>query len=172
MSTATPVASPTAVPINTAKVIGRRQLRFERLDDILADIDHLQSSSNLKTLGNWSVDQILNHLAKAMTKSIDGFDTSMPAPLRLLMRVLMKRRILNKGMTPGFKLPARAAAEMQTPSVSAAEAFANLRRTIDRLRTETTRAPSPFLGRLTADEWNRLHCRHCELHLSFLVPET
>jgi hypothetical protein len=171
MSTATPVATSAAASINTAKVTGRRQLRFQRLDDIIVDIDRLQTSPNLRTLGNWRVDQILNHLARAMTKSIDGFDTRMPAPLRLLMRVLMKRRILNKGMTPGFNLPSKAAAEMHTPPASTAEAFANLRRAIERLHTETNRAPSPFLGRLTADEWNRLHCRHCELHLSFLIPE-
>jgi hypothetical protein len=172
MNTATSVATPAAAPVNTAKVTGRRQLRFERLDDIITDIDRLQTSPHLKTLGNWNVDQILNHLAKAMTKSIDGFDNRMPAPLRLLMRVVMKRRILNKGMTPGFKLPSKAAAEMHTPPATAAEAFANLRRAIERLQTETNRAPSPFLGRMTADEWNRLHCRHCELHLSFLVPES
>jgi len=25
---------------------------------------------------------------------------------------------------------------------------------------------------MTRDEWNRLHCHHAALHLSFLVPES
>ncbi len=46
----------------------------------------------------------------------------------------------------------------------------NLRQAIHRLQTEEKRAPNPVLGKLTREEWDRLHCRHAELHLSFLVP--
>jgi hypothetical protein len=46
-----------------------------------------------------------------------------------------------------------------------------IRAAIGRMKTESTRFPSPFLGELTRDQWDQLHCRHCELHLSFLIPE-
>ncbi|MFO0951858.1 MAG: hypothetical protein U0835_12045 [Isosphaeraceae bacterium] len=57
------------------------------------------------------------------------------------------------------------------PPTSDADGFAAIRRGIHRLKTETHRKPSPLLGPLTVGEWNQLNCRHCELHLSFIVPE-
>ncbi len=47
----------------------------------------------------------------------------------------------------------------------------NLKTAIQPLHLEPQRMPSPFLGKLTKDEWDRLHMRHAELHLSFFVPE-
>jgi hypothetical protein len=32
------------------------------------------------------------------------------------------------------------------------------------------RASHPFFGRMTAEEWDRLHCIHCAHHLSFVLP--
>ena len=54
--------------------------------------------------------------------------------------------------------------------VSFEDGLQSLRQAIHRLQTETQRAPNPVLGPLSIEEWNQLHCRHCELHLSFLVP--
>ena len=60
---------------------------------------------------------------------------------------------------------------MLPPPTSWDVALANFRRAMQRLQTETRRMPHPAFGPLTADEWERLHCRHSELHLSFLVPD-
>jgi hypothetical protein len=46
-----------------------------------------------------------------------------------------------------------------------------LRAAIDRLNREPKRAPSPVFGKMTREEWDQLHLRHAELHLSFFVPE-
>lgn len=40
--------------INTARVTGRRQLRFESLDAVLADAEYLASVPT-RQLGNWSL---------------------------------------------------------------------------------------------------------------------
>jgi hypothetical protein len=40
------------------------------------------------------------------------------------------------------------------------------------MKAEPQRFPSPFLGELTREQWDQLHCRHCELHLSFILPES
>jgi hypothetical protein len=32
------------------------------------------------------------------------------------------------------------------------------------------KAPHPFFGRMTGDEWGQLHCVHCAHHLSFALP--
>ena len=58
--------------IDTGKVAGRRELHFNSLDDILADVDRLASSREIRTLGNWSAGQIFEHVARVMDKSIDG----------------------------------------------------------------------------------------------------
>jgi hypothetical protein len=160
-----------ATMIDTGSVTGRRHLRFNGLDDILVDVDRLASSSGVRTLGNWSAGQVLEHLANVMNKSIDGFESPFPPVLRLVMRLFFKQRLLNKPMAPGFKLPAKAAAELVPDSASFETGVQSIRQAIKRLQTESQRAPHAVLGPLTLDEWNRLHCRHSELHLSFLVPK-
>ncbi len=42
---------------------------------------------------------------------------------------------------------------------------------IDRLNREPQRYPSPVFGKMTKEEWDQLHLRHAEMHLSFYVPE-
>jgi len=105
-----------------------------------------------------------------MDKSIDGFAYRPPAPIRWLARMLFKRRFLTKPMPPGFKLPAAAATELVPPATSLEEGLECIRRALTRLQTETSRVPSPVLGPLTIEEWNQMHCRHAEMHFSFLLP--
>jgi hypothetical protein len=156
--------------IDTAKVTERRQLHFNGLDDILADVDHLANSREIKAFGNWSPGQIFQHLATVMNKSIDGFNTHLPWPLRFGLRLLFKNRFLHKPMPPGFKLGKKAAAELVCPPINVEDGVCNIRHAIHRLQTEMKRSPSAAIGPLTREEWNQLHCRHCELHLSFLIP--
>jgi hypothetical protein len=161
----------TATAIDTAKVTDRRQLHFARLEDILADVECLAQARELRTLGNWSAGQIFKHLATVMTKSIDGFDRRMPWPVRFVFGLFLKRKFITQPMKAGFQLPAKAALELIPTSVtSKEEGLQCIRQAIHRLQTEAHRVPSPFLGPMTRDEWDQLHCRHSELHLSFLVP--
>jgi hypothetical protein len=156
--------------IDTAKVRERRQLHFTSVEDISADVDQLAQGGEIRALGNWSAGQIFQHLAVAFNCSIDGYRFSFPAPLRFLLRLFIKRAILNKPMSPGFRLPKKAARELVSPPISLEEGLGNLRQAIRRLQTETKRAPNPVIGKLTREDWDKLHCRHAELHLSFLVP--
>lgn len=156
--------------IDTAKVSGRRQLHFASLDDILADVERLAQSKEIRALGNLSPGQIFKHLAIVMNKSIDGFVNRPPAVVRFLIRLLFKRRVLTKTMSAGFKLPAKAQGELIPPPTSLEDGLQSIRQAIKRLKTETTRAPSAAFGPLSIDEWNHLHCHHAELHMGFLVP--
>ncbi len=141
--------------IDTTKVQQRRPLRFTSLDDIRADLDR----------------QIFQHLAVGFNCSIDGLRFHLPAPVRFLFRLFLKSAFLNKPMRAGFRLPAKAATQLvPPPTTGQEEGLLNLRQAIHRLQTEEKRAPNPVLGKLTREEWDRLHCRHAELHLSFLVP--
>lgn len=155
--------------VDTKNVSGRRPLRFNSLDDIEADLNSLEGKP-LKVLGNWSVGQILAHLSVPMNGAIDGMGFR-PAWYFRIMGRFMKNHFLNGTMPPGFKLPRNAEAELVPGATSTEEGFAAIRKALHRLKTETHRVPSPFLGPMSIDDWNKMNCRHCELHLSFIVPE-
>jgi len=156
--------------IDTARVTERRHLHFNNLDDIRADVEQLAHAGEIRTLGNWSAGQIFRHLATIMNKCIDGFDNRLPGPMRFILRLFFKRKFLTQPMKPGFQLGAKAAAEIVPPPTSLEEGLLSIRQALNRLQLESKRSPSAFLGPLTRDEWERLHCRHSELHLSFLIP--
>ncbi len=147
----------------------RRRVQYADLDDLLADAERLVDLQ-APTTGNWSVGQILEHLALVMDKSIDGFETPpLPWVVRLVFRLFLKKKILNRPMQPGLKLPKRAEQEIVVDSIDERKALAHLKQAVQRLKTETDRKPSPILGRLSVDEWNRLHVRHAEMHMSFIA---
>jgi len=157
-------------PIVTKKVTGRRVLRFATLDDILADAERL-AGGRARQLGNWSPGQAFSHLARTMNMSLDGAKWRAPLIFRL-MAPLIKKRLLRGPMKAGFKLPGYAAEQLLPPTpVATDHGLAELRTAIQRLHREPRRAPSPFFGPMTREEWNQLHLRHSELHLSFFVPE-
>jgi hypothetical protein len=82
----------------------------------------------------------------------------------------IKRRILKKGMPAGFNLP-RSREPEAFPDVASAQAgLDSLRAAVARIQRERMTAAHPLFGRLTHDEWARLHLRHAEMHLSFAAP--
>ena len=155
--------------VDTKKVAGRRVLKFDSIDAIAADVELLAKARAIRSLGNWSAGQNLAHVALTITRSIDGFPAAMPWFVRVLMR-LLKGHLLSRPMSPGLKAPKRAA--LSVDPVPLEEGLRQIRAALARLKSETKRSPSPLLGKLSAEEWNQLHCRHAELHLSFLVPES
>jgi hypothetical protein len=159
-----------ANPIDTRKVKERRKLRFESADDVSAEVERLAKCKNVRAVGNWSSGQVLQHLAMTMNNSIDGFPDFVPAPVRLLLRLFLKRRILKRTMSAGLRLPARAAQRMLPPPTTWEEGLDAFRRAAARVKSEPRRSTHPAFGSLTSDEWEKLHCRHSELHLGFLIP--
>jgi hypothetical protein len=157
------------MPIDTSTVTGRRQLKFNSLDDILADVDHLYQGK-VRSLGNWSPGQNLAHLTILMVGCLDGIDVDVPFLTRIAVS-LVKGRILTKPMSPGLQLP-KAAAALLPAETSWEQGVQGIRTALIRMKTQAERYAHPVLGRLTREQWDQLHCRHCELHLSFLVPET
>ncbi|MEX2545982.1 MAG: DUF1569 domain-containing protein, partial [Phycisphaeraceae bacterium] len=87
---------------------GRRRLHLADLDAVLAEAERLAAGPH-RTLGRWSLGQILAHLAIFMDKSVEGFGFEMPAALRWLARP-MRRRFVRKTWPAGLRIPKRAAA--------------------------------------------------------------
>ena len=155
--------------INTGKVVGRRELRFESVDQILDDAESM-AGQETKTLGNWSEGQIYKHLAISFERSVTGSSFKPPLPIRLLAP-LMKKRFLTKTMKPGFKMPEKMKPDFMPPDeVSTEDGLAALRTNIEKYKNAEVLAPNSALGKMTREETDLLHMRHAEMHLSFIVP--
>lgn len=151
----------------SAAAPARRQVSYESLDAVLADARRLVDA-NARTTGQWSLGQILQHLAMALNASVDGFGFTMPWPIRFVARNFVKKSVLANGMKPGIKLPARAAPALTPPDVDAPTAVENLARAIDHFQSATAYAPHPAFDQMTPDETKQLQLRHAELHMSFV----
>ena len=157
--------------IATAKVQGRRNARYETLDELLADAERL-SAAPVTTLGNWNLGQILEHIGVTMNFAIDGAPFQPPWIIRVVGRAFLKRRFLEKPLPAGFQMPQRAAETIVPPSTTTVEqGLSTLRQSIARLKSDPTRVPNGILGPLTREEWDKFILRHAELHMSFVAPK-
>src|SRR5262245_33582863 len=159
--------------VDTGKVVGRRALRFESVDQILADVDRLveaERAGRLRRLGNWTLGQTLGHLATWAEYSFDGAPIKAPFFIRWAIW-LRKRSFLYGPMRAGIKIPGIQGGTLAIEPMPLDEALTRMRRAMVRLQREAPPAASPILGLLTHEEWIALHSRHAELHLSFLIAE-
>ena len=155
--------------VNTKKVTSRRKLRFETLDEIVVEAERL-AKMPIRLLGNWSYGQILEHMATA----IDHYYTGIPVKpswfMRKIMMPLFKNHFLTKGLPAGIQLPKEAHALLPDPT-EIQPALEHLKQSINHLKEESPKIPSPFFGDMAPQEWVALALRHAELHLSFVVPD-
>jgi hypothetical protein len=158
------------MPVDPSTVQGRRNLTFRSLDEVVADAEGLVSSPATRMLGNWPLSRLLAHLATAVNRSLDGIQDRAPWFVRFVARFFLKRRILTKGLSPGFRLPRKREPAFYPEVGSPREALEKLRTAVSRVRTERMTARHPAFGPLTHDEWVQFHLRHAELHLSFAIP--
>lgn len=161
--------------IDTRKVAPRRKLQFHTLHEILRDVEQLgavtsETGESICADGNWTPAQIVEHVTFLIDGTIDGFDFTVPLLIRVLARPF-KKRILTKPMKPGVKLPARMNVLLPDPETTWEDAVSALRDVIARIDSgERMTQPSPLLGAMTHEDWVNLHCRHAEMHLSFMHP--
>lgn len=147
----------------------RRELRFDSLDEVWADAETLANGKH-RTVGNWSLAQILTHLQITFDASFDGFGFQSNWLLRKILSLLFKKRFLTKSMPASFKLPKSASSLVPDADVDLRESLERFQKAVGRLKSNEPTAPHPALGKLTPTEWNALHLRHSELHLSFVLP--
>jgi hypothetical protein len=153
--------------INT-KHAPRREVRYDSLDDIVADAERLVAA-NAPTTGNWTKGQILKHLATVMNKSIDGFEHMANPLLIWFLRLTFKKRALSQTMPAGYRLKGKSADELLPSPIDDQDALQQIRQAVARLHNESQRRPNAFLGPLSSEEWDQLHCRHSEMHMSFIA---
>jgi hypothetical protein len=147
----------------------RRTLHFHQLDEIVADAEHALTRG-YRAVGKWSLGQVASHLAILMELSLDGFPFQMPRSFQVMGR-LLRPLFLRQSPPAGIKMPVQARGMLKpSDDVSDEAGVQRLREAVSRLHHESQRHPSPILGQLTKAQWDRFHCRHAELHLSFIVP--
>jgi hypothetical protein len=166
-------ASGPPVPVDTGKIVGRRILRFESIDQAMAEADLLaeaERAGRLRRLGNWTLGQTLGHLAAWAEYAYTGAPIKAPFFIRWFLR-LQKRKYLYGSMPAGVKIPGVEGGTLATEVLPLEEGLGRYQRAMERLKTEAPTAPSPAFGRLTHEEFIALNLRHSELHMGFQIPE-
>ncbi len=163
-------ASP--APVDTTKVTDRRILHFDSIDQALAEADRLvegERAGKLKHVGNWTLGQVLGHLACWTEFAYTGAPLKPPFFIRWILR-LRKNSFLYKPMSPGVKIPGVKGGTLATDPMPLDEALPRYRKVMERLKTEAPTAPNVIFGKMTHGESIALNLRHAELHLGFMVP--
>jgi hypothetical protein len=159
--------------IDTRKVAGRRKVRYESIDELLADVDCLsaaEAGGTLTRLGNWTLGQAIGHIAVWAEYAYTGAPVKPPFLMRLLVRPF-KGYFLTKGLPAGVRLRNVEGGTYGVDVMPTDVAVARLRTVAQRLKVDAPTIPNGALGKLTHDESIALFLRHGELHLSFFVPK-
>jgi hypothetical protein len=151
-----------------AEIAGRRQLHFADPDAVVREAESLLAKGYTRS-GNWSLGQMADHLAQTVERSMDGFTSMLPAPVRWLIRWLVFQKVQRheplfrrveapKYLRPGDSVEDRAGVERLKAALARLTAH------------DAPMHPSPVFGKMTNAEWREVHLWHCEHHLSFLHP--
>jgi hypothetical protein len=145
---------------------GRRTLRYESLDEVMADVERLLKGH--KTVGNWSLAQICRHLSTAMRRIVD-LPASTPQDPSKWVPEEQKRQVMESGLLPeGLPAPPEIT---PTETLVPGEEAEGLRAAIAYYKASSGPViPHRIFGPLTRAEWDRLQLIHLAHHLSFAVP--
>ncbi len=151
----------------------RRLLRFETIDDVLADIDQLVAAAHagtLQQLGNWKPGQVFAHVAAWIEYGYDGYPMKTSWFIRMLLRMMLPG-LLKNGLKPGAKIPGVPGGTTGQDDQPIDEAAQRLKKAFLRLKSdEHCPYDSPGFGAMSHADRIRLNLRHAELHMSFLKP--
>ena len=141
----------------------RRSVDFSSLEEVLHDAEDLARGH--KTLGKWTLGQILHHLATAIRVSRRRPDAvTRPVDETFRRQIFEFRRFPEGVPAPHPKLVPPADADLAAQLVE-------LREAIEQWRVADGPFPDhPFIGPLSKDEWTQFHCIHSAHHLSFAIP--
>lgn len=146
---------------------GRRALSYRSLDEIRTDVRLLVDSPH-RTVGKWTLPQILSHLCLAFTGSVDGFPGPVaPWFVRLTIGNIARWSMLGPRYIPeGAPLPKK----LHPPlDLDLQKEWKRLLDCMDRFEKATQFPAHPLLGKMTRDQWHVYHQVHCAHHLSFVV---
>lgn len=153
-----------------------RRLRFESVAACVNEVERIiaaEQAGRLRACGNWTAGQVMAHVAAWIEYGYEGFPIG-PPPffVRWILRWQLTR-LLNKGLSPGVRIPRVPGG---TTGIDDIDALAAGTRLLVALRRLDSSEPAPFdspaFGPLSDADRVRLNLRHAELHLGFLAYET
>ncbi len=154
----------------TQQTRDRRELHFSSMADILQDVEYLAAGDPPRSTGNWTPAQIVQHVGRIIDCSIEGFPPPRAAFGVRFIGWLLRRIVLTRPMQPGIKLPRKFEALLPDHGTIWDDAVDRFCAVHNKLATRQMTQPSPVFGRLTHQQWEQLHCRHAEMHFSFMHP--
>ncbi len=150
-----------------------RQIRFESLDEILRDAERISRANQVDQLGNWTPGQAFEHLAKSFDSSVRESEAVLPIWRRAIARIL-KPFMLHFGLPAGIRIESisEVAAREFLPGegIAMERGLRELQRAIAQLSAQEMSAKHNCFGSMSPRDWERMHCRHAELHLRLLIP--
>lgn len=143
-------------------------MRLRNFDQLRSYLDRIEREP-VTTTGQWTIGQILYHLAAAVELS-SAPPAHRPGRMSRLLRWPMRMLVLRRGLPRGVSIPAVARRQLDPPAdADPSTQLARVRTAIDQLERATgDLAAHPYLGPMTCDEWCRFHLRHCEHHLRYV----
>ena len=148
----------------------RRELSFGSLDEALTDAEQL-AKGNVRTTGNHSFAEILEHLALTHDLSCGKIVGPRPSFMMRMMMPFIKGSILKGPAKPGFNLPAKMEEFFWPAGVNDLQAaLAHLKASVENYNSNGPLEVHPMFGKATSDQINNLNCCHCAMHLSFVHP--
>ncbi|HEY2840790.1 MAG TPA: DUF1569 domain-containing protein [Pirellulales bacterium] len=142
----------------------RRVLDFAGIEELMPEVERLLFG--YETLGQWTLGQICNHLARAIHYSAESPPATEP-PTR---EQDVTRKLFFRGRFPDGR-PAPPGTEPR-PGLDDIREAEKLRAAIARFGHASGPGPlHPRIGPLTHEEWERFHCLHAAHHLGFAVPK-
>jgi hypothetical protein len=150
----------------------RRVLRFETLDEMLADARACAGAAGVRRVGNWTLGQAMNHLAAWIDYPFVGYPPELVFSEEVKARAA-KAQIMSAPMRPGERIVEGPAGTLATEVATDEDGLARLEAAAARLGAgapvQTLPLEDPAFGVLTHHEWAEMSLRHAELHLSFFV---
>ena len=152
--------------------IERRKLHFDNLNQLMSELDRIEQAdqaSRIKLVGNWTLGQILSHIAAWIEYGYVGYPVKPPPFFIRWILKFMLGKYLKSGMPTGIKIPGTKEGTFGQDDVPVAQALERLRINIERLKArEPAKFDSPAFGPMSHDDRIALNLRHAELHLSFV----
>jgi hypothetical protein len=146
---------------------GRRELRFEAVDDALAEVERLRTDG-YERLGNWSLAQVCWHLGTIVERYLrPAAPEAVPTRAQARLKATFVDAII-AGTAPRDGV---ADALLVPPADAGDNAIELFHREFARLR-DFPHAKTDFgaCGPVTLAETQACHLAHAAHHLSFLVP--
>ena len=147
----------------------QRVLQLTSFDQVRQEVERLHQHGYVRA-GNWDLAQVLNHLSFFLKGALDGYSFKVPWIIKVLLGKSVKNRILREQkMKSGVFTPQK---PLPPPNANETQAVSEFLALLNRFaQHQGEYCESPFFGKLTHDECQRLNLIHCNHHLAYLVPK-